>query len=63
MARAHTPAAMKTLVDVMNDADAPAEARISAAIAILDRGWGKPAQQERPAGDETAGPIEIRWLG
>jgi hypothetical protein len=28
----------------MNEARAPAAARVSAAIALLDRGWGKPEQ-------------------
>jgi hypothetical protein len=28
----------------MNDSQKPAAARVGAAIAILDRGWGKPTQ-------------------
>jgi hypothetical protein len=43
-AKALTPEAFTTLVEVMQSAKAPAGARISAATAILDRGWGKPAQ-------------------
>lgn len=35
---------MKTLVHISRDKDAPAHARVAAANAILDRGWGKPMQ-------------------
>jgi hypothetical protein len=43
-ARSHTRQALNTLISTMNDLDAPAAARISAATAILDRGWGRPQQ-------------------
>jgi hypothetical protein len=36
--------AIKTLKSVMKDESKPAAARVGAAIAILDRGWGKPMQ-------------------
>lgn len=45
IAREHTEAAVKTLIDVMIDEEAPPPARVSAASAILDRGWGKPTQE------------------
>ena len=32
-------------VDFREDTDAPHAARVSAATALLDRAWGKPAQQ------------------
>lgn len=44
LARAHTATAIRTLVSIMNQKKAPPAARVSAASAILDRGWGKPAQ-------------------
>lgn len=44
MAKDHAEAAMKTLVDIAKDSRAPHAARVSAATAILDRGYGKPAQ-------------------
>lgn len=44
LARAHTETAIKTLVGVMNQEAAPPAARVSAATALLDRGWGKPSQ-------------------
>ena len=39
-----TQDAIDTLFAIMKDAKAPAAARVSAAQAILDRGYGKPAQ-------------------
>lgn len=43
-AKAHTRQALNTLVSVMNDSSAPQASRITAAVALLDRGWGKPQQ-------------------
>jgi hypothetical protein len=44
LARSHTRTALNVLVGVMRSKDATAAARVSAANAILDRGWGKAAQ-------------------
>jgi hypothetical protein len=44
LARSHTRTALNVLVGVMRNTKAPAPARIAAANAILDRGWGKAAQ-------------------
>lgn len=44
LAREHTQTAVETLVEVMTDVEAPHPARVSAAGAILDRGWGRPKQ-------------------
>lgn len=44
LARKHTAQAIKTLAGIMSQPKAPAAARVSAASAILDRGWGKPPQ-------------------
>ncbi len=43
-ARARTLEALETLTTIMRDERAPAAARVSAATAVLDRAWGKPAQ-------------------
>ena len=43
-ARELTLDALDTLATIMKDPKAPAAARISAAQALLDRGYGKPAQ-------------------
>lgn len=55
LARAHTESALKTLAGIMNQEQAPPAARVSAAQALLDRGWGKPTQPI--AGDDDADPI------
>ena len=44
LARKHTTDALKTLVDIMKHKLLPASARVAAANAILDRGYGKPLQ-------------------
>ena len=44
LARAQTALAIRTLTGVCGSKAAPAAARVSAAQALLDRGWGKPAQ-------------------
>lgn len=41
LARTHTDAAIKLLADVVEDEKAPTAARVAAAQALLDRGWGK----------------------
>ena len=52
LARSHTRTALNVLVGVMRNKDASAPARVSAANAILDRGWGK-ATQTIETGDEA----------
>ena len=44
LARGHTRTAVNVLVGVMRNKDATPAARVSAANAILDRGWGRAAQ-------------------
>lgn len=44
LARSHTEPALNTLRGIMQQPDAPAAARVAAAVALLDRGWGKPQQ-------------------
>lgn len=56
LARTHTVHAVNTLVKIMLDKNAPAHARVSAANAILDRGWGKPLQ---PIANEDGKPLEF----
>lgn len=59
LARKHTEAAINCLAGIMNKESAPEAARISAAAALLDRGWGKPTQPI--SGDEDGAPLVIRW--
>src|SRR5262245_13338752 len=44
LARQHMPAAIDALVSIMNNTKASDAARVSAATALLDRGYGKPQQ-------------------
>lgn len=43
-ARSHTSTALQTIADAMQSEKAPWAARVAAANAILDRGWGKVSQ-------------------
>jgi hypothetical protein len=56
IARSHTRTAINVLVGVMRSKEAMAAARVSAANAILDRGWGKAAQALENGDD---GPLEL----
>ena len=53
LARSHSKTAINVLVGVMRSKDATHAARVSAANAILDRGWGK-APQAIHNGDDGA---------
>lgn len=55
LARSHTETAVRTLAGIMRQSKAPAAARVAAAQALLDRGWGK-ASQPLTGADE--GPIQ-----
>jgi len=55
LARSHTKTALNVLVGIMRSEDATAAARVSAANAILDRGWGKATQ---PVGND-GGALEL----
>jgi hypothetical protein len=44
LARAYTHEAIRTLAEIMTNPNAPASSRIAAAIALLDRGYGRAPQ-------------------
>jgi hypothetical protein len=46
LARRHTKKAVRTIAAVMNDPKCDPRARVAAAMALLDRGYGKPAQSD-----------------
>lgn len=60
LARSHTRTALKVLVGIMRSDDATPAVRLSAANAILDRGWGKSAQpiESGEEGVETIHRVE-----
>jgi len=64
LARSHTAEAIETLLAIMRSKRAPASARVTAACAILDRGYGKPAQfmeleHNVPATDEKVNLLAL----
>ena len=58
LARAHTATAIRVLAGIMQESAAPHAARVAAAQALLDRGWGKPSQAI-VGGDESDNPIRV----
>ncbi|KYG24528.1 hypothetical protein SE92_33305 [Bradyrhizobium sp. AT1] len=60
LARGHTKAALKVLVGIMRNDSATPAVRLSAANAVLDRGWGKSAQpiESGEEGAETIHRVE-----
>lgn len=60
LARQHTELALKTLAEICGDEDAPHSARVSAASALLDRGWGKPPQAMEVSGRDGQ-PLEVTF--
>ena len=59
LCRKHSLEAVGVLVEIMRDKDAPSTARLGAAQAVLDRGWGRPAQII--AGDPEAAPVRLEF--
>jgi hypothetical protein len=60
LARSHTKTALDTLVKVAKSGDSEA-ARVTAATALLDRGYGRPTQSHEHSGP-NGGPIEYQNL-
>jgi Family of unknown function (DUF5681) len=58
LAREHTSKAVETLVSIMTNHKAAPAARVSAANALLDRGYGKPPQHITGEG----GPVYVARL-
>ena len=56
LARSHTRTAINVLVGIMRSKDMTAAARVSAANAILERGWGKATQ---PLEHRSDGALEL----
>lgn len=44
LARSHTRTAIRTLAAIMTSPEVPPGVRVTAATALLDRGWGRPMQ-------------------
>lgn len=61
-ARVYTDEALQALVDIVNDPNAPAAARVSAATAILDRGYGKPTQALNVDHTANVTCLAVEWV-
>jgi hypothetical protein len=44
LARAHTAENLEGLMEIARSPKSPAQARVAARVAVLDRAWGKPGQ-------------------
>jgi hypothetical protein len=56
LAKTHAPDALKMLALVMKNSRHPAGARVSAAVAMLDRGYGKPREAIEHSGEVDVMP-------
>lgn len=57
LARVHTETALWVLAKIMSADDAPPAARVAAANALMDRGWGKAAQAIEVSGEIVASKV------
>ncbi len=57
LARKHTEAAIAALAKIMEKGDAADQSIIAAAVALLDRAWGRPTQPI--GGDDEMPPVKI----
>ena len=62
LARGHTELCIKVLAGIVSQEAAPPAARVSAAIHLLDRGWGKPPQAHTGADGEGHIRVVIRHI-
>lgn len=51
LARVHTETALRVLMGIMTNAEVMPAARVAAAVAILNRGWGAPSQAVELSGE------------
>jgi hypothetical protein len=58
LARAHSWDAIRTLATICNDPAAAPAPRVAAAMALLDRGWGRPMQPT----DVTSNGDSVRFV-
>jgi hypothetical protein len=61
LARSHTEIAIKVLAGIAKDGTNEG-ARVAAAVALLDRGWGRPAQSHTAENGEGAIKVVIRHI-
>jgi hypothetical protein len=59
LARQHTVEAVETLAQIMRDKKQPAAARVAAANALLDRGYGRPPQDAKLTVQNFPTPLPV----
>src|SRR5260370_33554520 len=62
LARGHTELCIKVLAGIVSQEAVPPAARVSAAGILLDRGWGKPPQEDTGANGEGNARVALRLL-
>ena len=60
LAKQHTPMAINQLVRIASSPESPPAAVVAASVAILDRGWGRPAQAITGSDGQPLA-IDFRW--
>ena len=61
LAKTQTVGSLNTLVAIRDNDRAPESARVSAAVALLDRAWGKPGQTIGLGQSPDLGPLIGKW--
>ncbi len=62
LARSVAPDAIQALVDVMSNPKSPPAARVRAATAILDRGYGRPGQEVKVSAETAFASYDLTRL-
>jgi hypothetical protein len=57
LCRAYTDESVRHLAAILRQPEFPPSARVQAAVALLDRGWGRPAQAH--TGENGEGDIRV----
>ena len=57
LAKQHTKVALATLQRIASNPKASESAQVAASVALLDRGWGKPAQRQEISGALGGPPV------
>lgn len=60
--RIASPEMAQRLIDCANDRTAPWAARISAAVSVLDRAWGKPKEQVELHNESGVPMLTLRFI-
>lgn len=63
LARRHAGAAIEALADILSDPGASPAARVSAAAALLNWGYGRPAPEPAAKPDKPLQRVKVEWGG